>query len=375
MKSKVAFLALAFIFVCLNAFILSTGPLGLSLALVTPTPPHVIAVVESATPQPTPEIPATPDPSPTLPLTSGVVFTPAPSLSTPSPQPSETPTVFPLLPTASTPLGGGSGVIAFASDRDEINGEIYRMRLDGTELVRLTFTEGEDRSPAWSPDGQWLAFLSRRDGNPDIHLMLADGTQRKRLTTETSYDEFPSWSPDGAWLMFDSDRSGKFQLYRVRPDSTGLERLTDVSTDDAVADWAPDGQTLVFESRRESEQYQIFTLRLDGSGIVTRLTHNSFARDFHPEWSPLGDRIAFVSERDGVGALYTMRPDGTDQRRLTFTLESVRSPHWSPDGQWLLFAAATTPDNYDLYIIKADGTELYQITNHPANDFSPDWQP
>jgi TolB protein len=69
-----------------------------------------------------------------------------------------------------------------------------------------------------------------------------------------------------------------------------------------------------------------------------------------------------------------MNADGTDQRRLTFNLGIVRTPRWSPDGQWILFAADRT-GSYDLYLIRADGTDLRQITHHPAADYSADWQP
>ncbi|MEK7788108.1 MAG: hypothetical protein AAB658_22095, partial [Chloroflexota bacterium] len=72
--------------------------------------------------------------------------------------------------------------------------------------------------------------------------------------------------------------------------------------------------------------------------------------------------------------IYVMNADGADQRRLTFNLGAVRTPHWSPDGTLILFAADRA-GNFDLYLMQADGSDLRQLTAHPAHDYSADWQP
>ncbi|MBI3243694.1 MAG: PD40 domain-containing protein [Chloroflexi bacterium] len=342
----------------------ASGDLGLAIALITVTP----------TPAPlTPANTSTLTPTPTATATITLTFTPNPLTRTtqppnaPTTQP--TPTSFPTL--SPDELGGGTGLIAFVSERDG-NPEIYRMALDGSGLVRLTFTEAEDRSPGWSPDGRWIAFLSRRDGDPDIHLMTADGTQRQSLTRDPAFDEFPAWSPNGEWILFDSNRSGRYQIYRMHPNGSDLTQVADAPADDAVADWSPTGEQIVFESRRESDQYQIYVMNADGSNVL-RLTHTA-ARNYHPDWSPDGKQIVFVSERDGASEIYVMNADGADQRRLTFNLGAVRTPHWSPDGRLILFAADRA-GNFDLYVMQADGSNLRQLTSHPADDYSADWQP
>jgi Tol biopolymer transport system component len=158
----------------------------------------------------------------------------------------------------------------------------------------------------------------------------------------------------------------------MRPDGLDLQQLAVAPADDAVADWSRVGDQIVFESRRESDQYQIYTMNVDGSNVV-RLTH-TLARNFHPDWSPDGRRIAFVSERDGQSEIYVMNADGTDQRRLTFNIGSVRTPHWSPDGTHILFAADRA-GNFDLYLMRTDGSDLRQLTTDPADDYAADWQP
>ena len=108
--------------------------------------------------------------------------------------------------------------------------------------------------------------------------------------------------------------------------------------DDAVADWSGPANRMVFEARRESAEFQIYTMRPDGADVL-RLTHTP-ARNDHPDWSPDGQHIVFVRERDGNPEIYVMNPDGAGQRRLTTSLGRVSAPNGSPDGKLILFAGS-----------------------------------
>lgn len=104
--------------------------------------------------------------------------------------------------------------IAFASDRDG-NSELYKVREDGTDLTRLTHHPGVDCRPKWSPDGEWLAFTSNRSGNEDLYVMRADGGTARNLTANSAVDDHAAWSPDGKSIAFISMRDGGFDLYRI----------------------------------------------------------------------------------------------------------------------------------------------------------------
>lgn len=303
---------------------------------------------------------------------------------TPPGNPDATPSAMPIPSLfesqAATESFGGSEMIAFVSDRDG-NPEIYSLELTTGVIERLSYSDMADFHPRWSPDGRWIAFTSYRDGGPDIHRMTSTGALRESLTEAEWFDEFPSWSVDGEWILFDSNRSegeaaaspDVFRLYLMRSNGTELQPLLPNETDGAVGSFSPDGQRVLFQSRDGEGEYQIYSYDLE-SNLVVRLTH-TMARNFRPSWSPDGNQIVFVSERDGRSELYLMNADGTDQRRLTDgSLEHVRGPVWSPDGEWILFNAELD-GNTDLYVIDQGGSQLFCLTDHPSDDYHPDWRP
>lgn len=104
--------------------------------------------------------------------------------------------------------------IAFASDRDG-NCELYKIRYDGTDLTRLTKMPGIDCRPRWSPDAQWILFTSNRSGNNDLYLMRADGADVRNLTVHPAVDDHAAWAPNGQSITFVSMRDGGFDIYRM----------------------------------------------------------------------------------------------------------------------------------------------------------------
>ncbi len=355
----------------LGGGIVATGRVGLELALVTRTPVATVTALPTATAAQAPTTegatrpPATDTPpatiTPTLPPTS------APTLTL-----TLGPTDFPTVGTSR--LGGGSGILAFVSERDG-NPEIYVMALDGSGLERLTFSDADDLSPRFSPDGAQIAFRANRDAiRPALYLMNADGSRQRALVSDGRFNEFPAWWPDGSRLLFDSDALGPFQIFSFELASGIVTPLLPETptADDAVAAVSPDGARIAFQSRRGGDAYQIYTVGSGGADLV-RLTFTS-ARNDHPAWSPDGRTLAFVSERSGRRELFLMNADGTDQRALVVDQGDIRLPRFSPDGRWIVFSSNRDGD-FDLYLVSVDGKEFRRLTDHPADDYSPDWQP
>jgi Tol biopolymer transport system component/predicted Ser/Thr protein kinase len=183
-------------------------------------------------------------------------------------------------------------LILFVSDRDS-NSEIYVMDMDGTNQTRLTHNFSNDQYPSFSPDGKKIIFSSRREQNTDIYLMDASCiTQpstcdigQPRLTNDPGLDYSPAWSPDGSKVAFVSERDGTPNIYVMNPDGTGTVRLTNEATADTDPQWSRDGKYILFVSRRDNvNNTEIYIMNADGTG-QRRIT-NIPAQNLDPSWQP-----------------------------------------------------------------------------------------
>lgn len=160
--------------------------------------------------------------------------------------------------------------------------------------------------------------------------------------------------------------------------SGGLTDLTNDRGDDLMPAWSPDGTKIVFTSNRAGTA-DVYIMNVDGTG-VTRITHSG-ATETAPIWSPDGSKIVMDSDRDGNREIYSMNADGSDQTRLTFNPTSDCGPvSFSPDGKRIAFArnalsGGQATDNYDIYSMNVDGSDLKQLTTHPRFDAEPVWSP
>ncbi|MGD9144152.1 MAG: PQQ-binding-like beta-propeller repeat protein [Anaerolineae bacterium] len=281
-------------------------------------------------------------------------------------------------------LTTGGQIIAFTSDRDDGEGDIYVMAVpDSVEQgtpspQRLTDDPAYDGWPTWSPDGSQIAFVSTRSGNPDIYVMDADGSNLRQLTDHPANDIWPEWSPDGTRIAFPSRRDGNFEIYLMDPDGTNLQRLTHTPGHEDFPAWSPDGTQIVYARSEHDEGTYVMSVPsgTDAGGTERRLL--DFIA-FEPAWSPDGTQIAFGSDHEGFRAVYVMDAGGDNLQRLSKTRAGENCPAWSPDGTRIVFASWRDGDG-EIYVMDADGAEqgsgnLQKLTDNRFEDEFPAWRP
>jgi TolB protein len=309
--------------------------------------------------------------------------------------------------------------IAFSSSRDNptlvpaINAaEIYLVNPDGSDPRRLTDNEVGDGFATLSPDGNKIVFDSNRnraEGEPintsDLFLMNTDGTEQTLLTRGGS----PTWAPGSKNIAFHASASGTGTPLRTDPGSattdsdifvanvddllSGVEQPRNITNSpnmiDDDPDWSPDGQSIVYTAHNVGDEgpnfpnppfisnsAEIYARNADGTGAPEQLTSNA-EEERGPSWSPDGTRIVFMCRIGGGAAdfeICVMNSDGSNQMQLTNNTVFDGTPTWSPDGQQIVFSAQVgVPRIQQVFVMKADGTEVTQITGPPGVNLLANW--
>jgi TolB protein len=229
----------------------------------------------------------------------------------------------PIMSPAWSPDGRRMAYVSFESGVSRI----FVQELATGRRQAVSSKPGINSAPAWSPDGTQLALvLGGVDGNLDIYVLTLATGELRRLTQHPAIDTEPAWAPDGRSIFFTSDRAGGPQVYRVGLDGQNPRRVTFEGNYNARPRVSPDGEQLaVVHNDRGNFRIAVFDLRRGGMRILS-----DGRQDESPSFAPNGAMIIYATREGGRGLLSTVSTDGRVRQRIAATEGDVREPVWSP---------------------------------------------
>jgi Tol biopolymer transport system component len=279
------------------------------------------------------------------------------------------------------------GEIAFASDRRGVP-QIFLTAIRGetNEVRQLTNIPEGACQPSWSPDGELLIFISPCEQNkeeyPGSALFMIEVTQESPVPIPLPHlpagDYDPDWSPDGNYIVFTShQKAGYPRIYKMNMEDMSTELLSSKFAREKQPSWSPDGSQIAYVMAPFGVN-EIWVMDADGSN-KRRFTTSVDANNLHPDWSPLEDLLLFTQypARLAIPYLVAGYYDEGDYTEFSIKVGPVpmREAKYSPDGLWIAFEGWPQGGDHEIIIMSSNGSNLEQVTNHPAIDFDPAWRP
>jgi TolB protein len=223
-------------------------------------------------------------------------------------------------------------------------------------------------SPAWSPDGTKVAYVSFELRKPVIYVQNLVTGQRTVISNEKGSNSAPAWSPDGSKLALALSKTGNTQIFIVNADGSGMRRLSNSNGIDTEPQFSADGQSVYFTSDRSGGP-QIYKMGV-GGGQATRVTFKG-NYNISPRVASDGKTLAWISQRDGGFSLYAMDLASGQELRLA---DGATEPSFSPNGKYIMYANKGG-GRVALAVVSVDGRVKQRLTTQAGNIREPSWGP
>lgn len=269
-----------------------------------------------------------------------------------------------------------SDQIAFDSTRSG-SSDVYLLDVQRHLTLPLTRSPNSEFSAAWSPNGEYLAYVYNSPDDFAVYVMRANGRDRTRLTgitpTAVGASSMLAWSPDGSTIALTTldDTTNVQAVFLINLDGSNLRRVSTTNGSAFSPTWSRNNQ-LAFASSPTANT-EIYVVNVEQPDVIRRITNDPLT-DTGPAWSPDGLEIAFSSDRVGNSEIFLMNPDGTDLRPITQNRARDIMPAWSPDSQWIVFVSNRS-GSQNLFMMRRDGSEVRQLTFDRTNVSGPAWRP
>jgi TolB protein len=229
----------------------------------------------------------------------------------------------PIMSPAWSPDGRQLAYVSFEGSKSSI----FVQTLRSGNRFQVSSKPGINGAPSFSPDGRKLVVtLGGVDGNPDIHVLDITSRKTTRLTTHRAIDTEGTWSPDGRYIYFTSDRSGGPQVYRISANGGTPERVTFEGSYNARPRLSPDGKRLAMV-HNDRGNYRIAVMDIERKDL---LVLSAGRQDESPSFAPNSDILIYATRQGGDGVLETVSADGLIRQKMASGQGDVREPVWSP---------------------------------------------
>lgn len=271
--------------------------------------------------------------------------------------------------------GMAASRIAFRRKSGDGASDIWMVDSDGRNLRRVTRDTTIVYSPAFSPDGRRMMYVSYAGGEPAVYEKDLRSGEVRTVSDVPGVDLTPAYRPDGRRVMVARSSEDGVEVFELETDPfCCARRVTYTSPGDALnPSYAPEGDRFTYEATPLGEQ-QVYVQRVEGggTGVISRYIYGERGSAASPDWSPDGDRIVYQAWIDGTWQIVTVNPDGSDRRVLT-SEGTNEEPSWAPDGRHVVFRS-TRKGYQALWVVDTvTGSFRRLVANHA--DQTPAWSP